>query len=151
PSKVAIANGMALWVDPSEGQIGRASLSSGLLLSPLQVSSIPAQLSETQPATPEAPQMLDAVAAYDAGAASKVFFHVYGWQISKIQSCNTDGTGLATVIAAGTPGSTNTTALAVDSVNQNLYWAQTGAGNSYINKSDLSGGSVQTIVTNGQY
>jgi hypothetical protein len=154
PGQIAVGGGMAFWADVAHGQIGRSSLSSATLLSPLTVTTPPAQTLETQTSDPASILLSDEIAVYDAGAGSKVFFYHSGYGDSKIQSCNTDGSGITDVIIPGGgvtfPDASGTSAMAVDSVNAKLYWAnppQTGALFCRINSSELDGSSATTLVT----
>ena len=145
PAQVAVGSnaGMIFWADPSNGSIGRSSLSSATLLGPLSVVPGPMQTNGTQQDDGRSALLREPIAVYDAPSGSKVFFFQYAWGNSKIYSCNTDGTGVTEVInnassppLSGLPNASSTQALAVDSVNSVLYWSNSSGK---VNKSNLDG------------
>jgi hypothetical protein len=148
PGQVAVAGGVAYWVDPSKGQIGRADTTTGAALAPLQVGIVPQQLSGVQAADPNS-KLLDAkLAVYDGGVNSKVFFQQHGWGQETFRTCNTDGSGAADLVLPTGFGPSATTAMTVDSVNAKFYWAKNIAGGSaQINRCDLDGNNAETVVT----
>ena len=153
PSRIAVGSttGMIFWADASNGQIARSSTTSATLLSPLTVVIPPAQTSELQQTDPNSVLLGDMIAVYDAGANSKVFYYASGYAGTAIRSCNTDGSGIQDIISGtlptGVPTVYTAQAIAVDSVNQNLYWSGYSQGVSVIGSSGLTGGSQQAVVT----
>ena len=152
PGRLAVMGGVVYWVEPSEGQIRRASTSTGALLSPLQIATIPQQTTGGQSTTNDAPCLSDRIAVYNAGVNSKIYCFVRAFGGTKIFRCNTDGSGVEDVIASGSPGPNGTTAMAVDSVNGVLYWSQplydtqTFTPYTQINSSALDGTNRQAFV-----
>ncbi len=149
PGQVAVAGGIAYWVDPSSGQIGRADTITGAALAPLQVGTVPQQFSGVQVSNPNS-KFLDAkLAIYDAGGGgggSKIVFQQHGQGQDIFRSCNLDGTGVTNIPT--TPGSGGASAMAIDSVNAKLYWSRIIAGGSAeIYRSNLDGTSPETVIT----
>ena len=148
PGQVAVAGGVAYWVDPSNGQIGRVDTTTGSGLAPLQVGIVPRQLSGVQANDPNS-KLLDAkLAVYDAGVNSKIVFQQHGWGQETFRTCNVDGTGAANLVLPTGFFSNATTAMTVDSVNAKFYWSKIIAGGSAeIYRSDLDGNNPETVIT----
>ncbi len=151
PGQVVVAGGVAYWVDPSSGQIGRVDTTTGSPLSPLQVGIVPQQLSGVQATDPNSRLLDPKLAVYDAGANSKLVFQQHGWGQETFRTCNADGTGATDIVLPVGFSSAGTTAMAVDSVNAKFYWAkfvnQPAAGSAAIFRCDLDGNNVETVVT----
>lgn len=145
PGALAVVGGNVFWIDPSEGQIGRASVGGGLL-SPLQVGVIPPQT--VGQVAEDAPLLAPLLAAYDAGAASKLYFLERRFFPSRVKRCNPDGSNIETVMesSTGSPPVSNMLAMTIDSVNGRFYWSRI-QGDGSINSSDLDGGARQSLVT----
>ncbi len=146
PGYVAVAGGLAYWVDPSTGRIERVDTTTGAALAPLQVGTPPAQYSGVQVANPST-KFLDAkLAIYDAGVNSKIVFQQHGQGQDIFRVCNLDGSGLANF--ATTPGSNGASAIAIDSVNAKFYWGKIiGGGSVEIYRCNLDGTSPETVLT----
>ncbi len=142
PGEVAVAGGIAYWVEPGTGRIGRADTATGSALPPLQVGSPPQQI----PANPQ-PNFLDAgIAVYSAGASSKIVFFQHGSE--SFRTCNLDGSGAADLPT--TPNGFGLTAFTVDSANGKLYFAKTLPGDpqvAEIYRCDLDGNNPETVAT----
>ncbi len=153
PGQVAVAGGIAYWVDPSNGQIGRIDAATGTALSPLQVGIVPRQLSGVQSADPNS-ALLDAkLAVYDAGASSRIIFQQHGWGQETFRACNLDGSAAPAPFLPTGFSSTGTTAMTVDSVHAKFYWAKAvvdgsaASGSAAIYRCDLDGSNAETVVT----
>ncbi|MBY0310911.1 MAG: hypothetical protein K2W85_02460 [Phycisphaerales bacterium] len=151
PSRIIVAGGTVYWIDPSEGSIGRADATTGALLAPLVVSEVPRQTTEGQSVVGDAPVLSDVVGVYDSGPNSKVYFLSRAFGQARIRRVNPDGTGLEDVIASGSPGAFNTTALTVDSVNQKMYWSGASGGTTKIFRSELDGSGRETVLDLGVF
>jgi hypothetical protein len=145
PARLVVANGVLHWVDPSEGQIARASLATGQILTPLQVGTIPQQTTEGQSVTGDAPLLDQTVAAYDAGPASKLFLFRKAFGEARIRRCDLDGSNVIDVVNPAF----GTRALTVDNPTAKLYWSALTGGTGKVFSANLDGTGVATVLDTG--
>jgi hypothetical protein len=141
PDRLAIAGGIAYWVDPGHGQIGRADVGTGAALAPLTVGSAPT----AGVGSPTSPPYLDTLLAV---SNSQIFFHQLG-SPDAFRTCALDGSGVASLTLSSL-SSANTTAMAYDGTNAKLYWA-TRANPWRINRCDPDGNNAETVYTGTGY